>query len=127
MPARTFHTSKENNSINNHDLHHNEGHCKTNSNSSFPPKISKDDIPATRYNAESDNFPEIYSAQSYLRYQGEKFVKRFDANCYIAITRKMDTHDIARDRGTLEEVLTSIKQPALVIGELRKKNRVIKE
>ena len=34
----------------------------------------------------------IYSAQSYLRYQGEKFVSRFDANCYIAITRKLDSH-----------------------------------
>lgn len=42
--------------------------------------------------------PQIFSAQSYLRYQGEKFTNRFDANCYIHITRKMDTHDLARDR-----------------------------
>src|SRR4051794_35464692 len=34
-----------------------------------------------------------FSAQSYLRYQGNKFIGRFDANCYIAITRKLDTHD----------------------------------
>lgn len=40
--------------------------------------------------------PLIFSAQSYLRYQGDKFVARFDANCYISITRKMDTHDLAR-------------------------------
>jgi homoserine O-acetyltransferase/O-succinyltransferase len=40
--------------------------------------------------------PTYFSAQSYLRYQGEKFVKRFDSNCYIAITRKLDTHDISR-------------------------------
>lgn len=39
-----------------------------------------------------------FSAQSYLRYQGEKFVKRFDGNCYIAITRKLDTHDVSRYR-----------------------------
>ncbi|CAO1628369.1 unnamed protein product [Sympodiomycopsis kandeliae] len=40
----------------------------------------------------------IFSAQSYLRYQGDKFVKRFDANCYVHLTRKMDTHDLARGR-----------------------------
>lgn len=40
----------------------------------------------------------IFSAQSYLRYQGEKFTSRFDANCYIHITRKLDTHDVARGR-----------------------------
>lgn len=42
--------------------------------------------------------PQIFSAQSYLRYQGDKFVKRFDANCYIHLTRKMDSHDVARSR-----------------------------
>ncbi|KAK7204418.1 homoserine-O-transacetylase [Myxozyma melibiosi] len=62
--------------------------------------------------------PQTYfTAQSYLRYQGEKFVKRFDANCYIAITRKLDTHDVSRDRGgSVREVLATLKQPALVIG-----------
>lgn len=42
--------------------------------------------------------PLVYSAQGYLRYQGDKFVSRFDANCYIAITRKMDSHDVCRGR-----------------------------
>lgn len=69
--------------------------------------------------------PTYYSAQSYLRYQGEKFISRFDANCYIAITRKLDTHDVARGRTdttgspTPEEVreaLAMIEQPTLVLG-----------
>ena len=38
----------------------------------------------------------VYRAQSYLRYQGDKFTNRFDANCYISITRKLDSHDISR-------------------------------
>ncbi|RKP39352.1 homoserine O-acetyltransferase [Dimargaris cristalligena] len=59
---------------------------------------------------------QVYSAQSYLRYQGDKFIKRFDANCYIAITRKMDAHDISYGRGDFISVLESITQPALIIG-----------
>ncbi|WVQ99521.1 homoserine O-acetyltransferase [Kwoniella sp. CBS 9459] len=42
-----------------------------------------------------DKQPKIFSAQSYLRYQGDKFTSRFDANCYIHITRKLDTHDLS--------------------------------
>lgn len=66
-----------------------------------------------------------YSAQSYLRYQGEKFIQRFDANCYIAITRKLDTHDVSRGRTdssdlSMEEAvraaLATIEQPTLVLG-----------
>lgn len=63
-----------------------------------------------------------FSAQSYLRYQGEKFVKRFDSNCYIAITRKLDTHDVSRYRADpdsptpVKDALSQIQQPALVLG-----------
>ncbi|CAI4051072.1 hypothetical protein SUVZ_14G0590 [Saccharomyces uvarum] len=58
-----------------------------------------------------------FSAQSYLRYQGTKFINRFDANCYIAITRKLDTHDLARDRvEDITKVLSAIEQPSLIIG-----------
>lgn len=63
-----------------------------------------------------------FSAQSYLRYQGDKFVKRFDANCYIAITRKLDTHDVSRDRvsaaseNPVIDALSQIQQPVLVLG-----------
>ncbi|KAG0308723.1 homoserine O- acetyltransferase [Dissophora globulifera] len=60
--------------------------------------------------------PTVFSAQSYLRYQGDKFIHRFDANCYIAITHKMDVHDVTTGRGSLADVLGSILQPALVIG-----------
>jgi homoserine O-acetyltransferase len=66
-----------------------------------------DPIPSSTY----------FSAQSYLRYQGEKFVKRFDSNCYIAITRKLDTHDVSRYRAeSIAEALALIEQPTLVLG-----------
>jgi homoserine O-acetyltransferase len=69
----------------------------------------------TRQNHKPTNH--YFSAQSYLRYQGTKFVGRFDANCYIAITRKLDTHDVARGRASnVAEALAKIEQPALVLG-----------
>ncbi|KAG6916968.1 hypothetical protein DXG01_004396 [Tephrocybe rancida] len=55
--------------------------------------------PTTRRQPKTPPTP-IFSAQSYLRYQGQKFISRFDANCFIHITHKMDTHDISRGRPT---------------------------
>lgn len=70
--------------------------------------------------------PTYFSTQSYLRYQGDKFIKRFDANCYIAITRKLDTHDVSRNRvlddpsispeEELKTALAQIEQPTLILG-----------
>jgi len=57
-----------------------------------------------------------YAVESYLRYQGEKLVDRFDAGCYVALTKQMDSHDVARGRGDYEAVLASIRQPTLVVG-----------
>jgi homoserine O-acetyltransferase len=41
-----------------------------------------------------------FDVAGYLDYQGERFVGRFDANSYIAITRTMDTFDPVRAHGT---------------------------
>jgi len=57
-----------------------------------------------------------YAVESYLHHQGDKLVDRFDANCYVALTKQMDTHDVARERGAYEAVLGSIEQPTLVVG-----------
>ena len=59
----------------------------------------------------------LFAIESYLRYQGEKLVRRFDANSYIILSKTMDSHDISRDRGdTVKEILAEIHQPALVIS-----------
>ncbi|KAJ5088676.1 hypothetical protein N7456_012292 [Penicillium angulare] len=58
----------------------------------------------------------LMAVQSYLQYQAKKFVNRFDANCYIALTHKLDTHDVSRGRSsTVLESLQQIKQPTLVM------------
>jgi homoserine O-acetyltransferase/O-succinyltransferase len=85
-------------------------------NRSMDPQFSG---PGTSSLTGGDSLPTstYFSAQSYLRYQGEKFVKRFDSNCYIAITRKLDTHDVSRYRGeNIAEALALIEQPTLVLG-----------
>jgi homoserine O-acetyltransferase len=57
-----------------------------------------------------------WAVSSYLSYQGEKLVNRFDARCYVNLTYQMDTHDVARGRGATDEVLGGITQPTLVVG-----------
>jgi homoserine O-acetyltransferase len=80
---------------------HNEGHRNTKSRSQSPLSISPPPPPPPPQQP-------VFSAQSYLRYQGSKFTARFDANCYIHITRKMDTHDLARDRIVLQDSTASL-------------------
>ena len=58
----------------------------------------------------------LYAAESYLHHHGAKLVARFDANCYVYLTRLMDSHDLARGRGEYEAVLRTITQRTLVIG-----------
>ncbi len=59
---------------------------------------------------------DLFQVESYLNYQGEKMVRRFDANSYVALTRAMDAHDVARGRGSFEEVLGKVEIPVLVVG-----------
>jgi homoserine O-acetyltransferase len=59
---------------------------------------------------------DLYAVESYLRYQGQQLVDRFDAASYVALTRAMDTHDVSRGRGDFEEVLRGIRQPTLVVS-----------
>lgn len=61
----------------------------------------------------TDNF----LATSYINYQGNKLVKRFNAQCYWLLTKAMDSHNISRGRTTdLAGTLALLKQPALIIG-----------
>jgi len=81
---------------------------------------SHNNAPETDYHRDKHG---TFSAQSYLRYQGDKFNARFDANCYLHLLDKIDSHDITRGRGAglgdgeaMKEVLGQIQQRSLVVG-----------
>jgi len=58
-----------------------------------------------------------YKASSYINYQGDKLVQRFNAYTYWLLTKSMDSHHLGRGRGgKLEPVLNSITQRTLIIG-----------
>ncbi len=65
---------------------------------------------------EENEIVKVYRASSYQRYQGEKLAKRFNAFSYWALTRAMDSHNIARGRGSLESTLAQIHCSTLVIS-----------
>jgi homoserine O-acetyltransferase len=58
-----------------------------------------------------------YKATSYINYQGDKLVQRFNAYSYWLLTKTMDSHHLGRGRGgNLEGVLKTITQRTLIIG-----------
>ncbi|MCF7791414.1 MAG: homoserine O-acetyltransferase [Victivallales bacterium] len=63
------------------------------------------------------NFSHNFEVESYLEYQGQTFVERFDANSYLYITRAMDYFDVTADfDGDLNKAFENIKTKFLVVS-----------
>ncbi len=60
-------------------------------------------------------FATEFEVEGYLRYRGDSFVKRFDANSYLYITKAMDYFDMQKDR-SLSFVFKNVKARFLVIA-----------
>ena len=58
-----------------------------------------------------------FEVESYLQYQGSSFVRRFDANAYLTITRAMDLFDLAADHeGGLANAFRGTKTRFLLVS-----------
>ena len=57
-----------------------------------------------------------FDVSGYLDYQGEKFVERFDANAYLALTRTMDTFDPTREYGSPEAAYRRIQAQVMLVS-----------
>ncbi len=63
----------------------------------------------------SYDFKFDFSVESYLQYQGRRFVERFDANSYLYITRAMDYFDLSeKANGDLAAAFANVKSEFLV-------------
>ncbi|MCK4798679.1 MAG: homoserine O-acetyltransferase, partial [Spirochaetes bacterium] len=61
-------------------------------------------------------FGPMFQVESYLRYQGKKFVQRFDANSYLYITKAMDMFDLTKNKKNINKVLSKVQCRMLVIS-----------
>ena len=62
------------------------------------------------------DFKTEFQVESYLRYQGDSFVRRFDANSYLYITKSMDYFDMHGPGGSLLAAFEGVKAEFLVIS-----------
>ena len=73
---------------------------------------------STYHKTQQDDNDKIddFNASSYQRYQGQKFINRFNAFSYWVLSKAMDSHDVSRGRKSFSNALGFIKAKTLVIG-----------
>lgn len=57
-----------------------------------------------------------FRVTTYQQYQGEKLRRRFNAYSYYRLSQAVDSHNIARGRGSIAEVLQGIRARVLVVS-----------
>jgi len=62
-----------------------------------------------------EHFDVEFEVESYLRYQGQSFVGRFDANTYLYLTKALDRFDL-HSPVSLDDTLSAVTAPGLVVG-----------
>ena len=62
------------------------------------------------------DFRTEFQVESYLKYQGDAFVRRFDANSYLYISKSMDYFDLPERYGSLVQAFEHVEAEFLVIS-----------
>jgi homoserine O-acetyltransferase len=62
------------------------------------------------------DFVSEFQVESYLAYQGKRFVERFDANTYLYMTKAMDYFDLQGDAASLADALRGVTARFLVLS-----------
>mgnify|MGYP000035212424 CR=1 FL=1 len=63
------------------------------------------------------NFSTEFQVESYLHYKGDKFVRRFDANSYLYITKAIDYFDLTEGgKKSLQDVFKKVNSRFLIVS-----------
>jgi homoserine O-acetyltransferase len=62
------------------------------------------------------DFVTDFEVESYLRHKGDSFVKRFDANSYLYLTKAMDYFDLSQGNGSVRAAFAGVRARFLVIS-----------
>jgi homoserine O-acetyltransferase len=65
---------------------------------------------------DNDERSDGYRAADYMKYQGEKLVRRFYSQSYWQLTKILATHHVGRGRGGIPAALATLKMPAFIFS-----------
>lgn len=89
------------------------GHITYLSEESMRQKFGRQLQTSERYNYD---FNSEFSVETYLDYQGQTFIERFDANCYLYVSKAMDYFDLAQEYGSLRQAFSNTACRFLIVS-----------
>lgn len=89
------------------------GHITYLSEESMRDKFGRQLRDSNQYNYD---FNSEFSVETYLDYQGRTFIERFDADCYLYLSKAMDYFDLAQEYGSLRQAFSRASCRFLIIS-----------
>ncbi|MHC4291322.1 MAG: homoserine O-acetyltransferase MetX [Planctomycetota bacterium] len=89
------------------------GHITYLSEQSMRDKFGRQLQASDKYNYD---FNSEFSVETYLDYQGQTFIERFDANSYLYISKAMDYFDLAQEYGSLRQAFSKTTCRFLIVS-----------